>query len=679
MPVTRPEADTSPVSLISVADRRGARGHGAARPPLSARRWSHETLAGAVCLAALPAFWVGAPLLASILVTLSLALQLRSLRGRADLHQRAEAGARLEQRLALLELTLQSEREQSLRERQRVESKARHIERLRERMDELRSSLEGMAEAVLRVDDEGRVVWLNAAAQRLTGWRAEEVRDRHCLDVLTLVDACLRQPLADPVAVTLATGRPTTGEDDAVLVRRDGTEFDVEYQASPVVPPPGRPKGAVLVLRDVTARRREQRALEWRASHDHLTELLNRAEFERRLRRLLASRGPEQAIHVLCCIDLDNFKAVNDSCGHAAGDQLLVGIARLLRSCIRGADTLARLAGDEFAVLLHRCPLERALILAEGIRRAVDEHRFDWQGTPLRVGASIGLVAVDRHWNDLAEVTAAADAACYAAKAAGRNRVHVYRPELDGDGARHGDLAALRRLQDAIERDAVQLALEVLTPAHPLVPWRYVEARARLSGRDVPESCELRALARHYHLEQALDRCVLRQAVLRLEAGEPPCVAPALLAVQIGAESLADDRFPGFLLELLGRGGGLYQRICFELAEPTLRAHADRGRFLIATLANHGARFTLAEFGGGPQSYLWLKKLPLTFVKIDPRFVRNAPVCGIDQEVLLGITRAARAADVRVIADGVADAATFECLRRIGVDLLREPAATAAS
>lgn len=287
-------------------------------------------------------------------------------------------------------------------------------------------TLRSISDAVISTDAQGRIEYLNPAAETLTGWPLEETRGRPIGEVLNFIDEQSRAPVANPLLVALGRASGGGAADRAVLVTRGGAEIAIQESASPIHDRAGAIVGAVIVFHDVTRERRLKRALSYQASHDALTGLINRREFDNRLHAAVANAQHGVGEHVLLYIDLDRFKQVNDVCGHPAGDRLLREVTVLLQSHVRTSDVVARLGGDEFGVLLEDCELRQAMRIAEDVRRAIHEFRFDCEGRLMSVGASVGVVEIKRDVRSVVEVMTAADMACYAAKDGGRNRVQVY-------------------------------------------------------------------------------------------------------------------------------------------------------------------------------------------------------------------------------------------------------------
>ena len=289
-------------------------------------------------------------------------------------------------------------------------------------------TLQSIGEGVIATDEFGRINYINPVAEIYTGWTTKDVTGRYLSTVLNLFDESSHVKLADPAEQCLENNTTIHSNDNALLIRRDGLEYAIEYSTTPIKTKDNKLNGAVMVFRDVTEKRTMEKSLNWQAKHDALTGLINRREFDNRLKKMLNNVEQSEREHALCFIDLDRFKLVNDSCGHQAGDELLIKIAERLRKKTRDTDTLARLGGDEFAVIMYSCTLDKAKLIAEIFREEVSKLNFDWHGKHFSVSASIGVVPITDTTENLTELQRIADMACYKAKDAGGNRVEVFRP-----------------------------------------------------------------------------------------------------------------------------------------------------------------------------------------------------------------------------------------------------------
>ncbi|HEX3527011.1 MAG TPA: diguanylate cyclase, partial [Thermoanaerobaculia bacterium] len=335
---------------------------------------------------------------------------------------------------------------------------------LQRETERLQSTLASIGDGVIRTDASGRIDYLNPTAERLTGWHADDAVGRPLGEVFQVVDEVTRIRLADPIQSCLKEGKTLESPGQTLLISADGTECAIRDAATPVFTPAGRPDGAVVVFKDVTQLRSKEREMVYLANHDVLTGLINRREFETRLKRALRNARSDGREHVLLYLDLDEFKVVNDSCGHQAGDELLQQITALLRSRVRRSDTLARLGGDEFGVLLEDCPLGQARQIAEEIRRTIREFRFRCKDQIFEVGVSMGFVPIDRNSGDLPQTMNAADAACYTAKQGGKNRVHEHEMDDSTVAQRYGEMQWIHHIHGAFEDRRFRLFYQFIQP-----------------------------------------------------------------------------------------------------------------------------------------------------------------------------------------------------------------------
>jgi diguanylate cyclase (GGDEF)-like protein len=480
--------------------------------------------------------------------------------------------------------------------------------------------------------------------------------------------------LADSAAaLCLAHGSAVGAAVRGRLRSRSGGSVVIEDAAFPVVAADGRVTGAVLQFRVAGAQQQWLRALRWQASHDALTGLANRDEFERRAGAALQCALREGRVHALLYMDLDRFKHVNDRCGHAAGDELLRLVARLLQALMRDSDVLARLGGDELGVLLADCPLAQACAIAEQIRAAIADFRFVWGMHSFQLGISIGLVQVGADSATLASVLGAADQACYRAKEQGRNRLHVH---VAVDGVRRRDDAQWRaRLGAACDTDLFSLHMMPIRalgagPSHHEVLLRLADGRGGLllPGAFLPA-------AERHDLMRAIDRWVVRTVCT--QAGGHAGASP-LVAVNLSASSISDPAFVPFLAAECARCRVDPSLFCFEIAETVATAQLGRVRDFMLVLRASGVRFALDDYGSGLSSLAYLATLPLSYVKIDGLFVRGLADKPVHQAMLAGIQGVSRALGLLTIAECVEDAATLAAVAALGIDFAQGHAVGAA-
>ena len=536
-------------------------------------------------------------------------------------------------------------------------------------------ALDSLAEAVIATDRDARITYLNAAAEHLTGVDARNVIGKSLEEIVGLVDETDRRLLNDPVKQALTTGAPVNlSRRTLLLSKANGSERSIELSASPIRNADKEVTGAVILLHDVTELRGLARQMSYQATHDALTGLVNRREFERRLEEAIESGHRGDGQHVLCYLDLDRFKVVNDTSGHLAGDSMLREVAKLLRDAVRDSDTVARLGGDEFGMLLIGCPLDKARQIADDVCRAVADYRFVWKDRIFNIGTSVGLVEVSRESGTLEELMAAADSACYVAKKQGSGRVAVYSARDEALARHTGEIQWLQRLQTALKENRFQLYHQPIVPAFgndgggPAM-----EVLVRLqdeAGHEVPPSDFVRA-AERYRLMGLVDRWVVQTTLAALGRGAIPVPATRSVAINISGQTLGDTQFLEFVVECLDSTGVTPAQVCFEITESAVVANMDHARRFVGVLHGMGCKFALDDFGSGVGSFSNLKNLPMDYLKIDGSFMRNLQRDSVNQAMVTAMIKLARTLNFKVIAEQVEDAAALDAARRMGVDYVQ--------
>lgn len=531
-------------------------------------------------------------------------------------------------------------------------------------------TLESIGEAVITTDTVGRIQYLNPVAQSLTGWPGEKAVGRHLQEVFVLPDL-ERQAIDDPVKTCLLRDTVITSGGDRKLRRVDDEEIAIEYSTAPIRDRTGDVVGTVLVFRDVTEMRGLARQLRYQATHDDLTGLINRREFEMRLSAAHDSARLHGQQHALCYLDLDQFKVVNDTCGHIAGDELLRQLAQLLLTRMRSSDTLARLGGDEFGVLLSCCPLDKARGLAETLREVVSEFRFVWQDKAFTVGVSIGLVPISAESVSVIELLSAADAACYVSKDSGRNRVHVAQPDDVALSRHQGELHWVQRITHALEDDRLQLYCQSILPlGRQASSLRHYEILLRMvdeKGQIVLPMAFLPAAERYGHMP-ALDRWVIQHTLDVYHRLQENGAGNVGFSINISGPSLCEPRFLDFVTHQVSRLGKAASGICFEITETAAITNFTQARQFIHALQAMGCRFALDDFGSGLSSFGYLKNLPVNYLKIDGSFIRDMVEDPIDCAMVTAIHQLAQVMEIETIAEFVEDDAILLKLRALKID-----------
>lgn len=534
-------------------------------------------------------------------------------------------------------------------------------------------TLNSIADGVITTDNEGMVDYLNPVAEMLTGWKLAEARGRPVREIFMLRHEIEGHTLENPAEVCLREGKLTDVGQHSILVSRDGREIPIQDSAAPILDTAGRLAGVVLVVHDVSRERQLRRQLAHHAAHDSLTGLINRREFEVRLENALES-ARQGASHVLLYVDLDQFKVVNDTCGHSAGDQLLKQVTALIRGFVRAADTVSRLGGDEFGVLLENCSLERAVEIADDMRNAIRDYRFVAKEAAFEIGASIGLVAIGEDSENIESLLAAADVACYAAKDAGRNRVHVYQHGAAPE--RHAEMQWVSRITRAIDEDRLELYFQPIVPVGEMVDKRgHFELLVRMrdeNGRMVPPNAFIPA-AERYNIMPMVDRWVivhaLRDLAFRPEEGKSD--DGYTLAINLSGTSLNDDKFLEFVIAAIDEHRPHERTICFEITETAAISNLARAVHFMNELKARGCEFSLDDFGNGLSSFSYLQNLPVDYIKIDGNFVRNIAANHVHQCMVDAIHRVGKAMGIRMIAEHVESRQTLELLAEIGVEYVQ--------
>ncbi|HSF41238.1 MAG TPA: EAL domain-containing protein [Thermoanaerobaculia bacterium] len=546
-------------------------------------------------------------------------------------------------------------------------------EALRREKERAQVTLASIGDGVIRTEPDGTIDYLNPVAEKLTGWTNEKAVGRPVSEVFRVIDEMTRKPLPDPIKRCLDEKRVVESPGHVLLISAEGKEYSVRDSAAPIYDRDGGlALGAVVVFKDVTQLRGMEREMIYLASHDPLTGLINRREFEVRLKRAIRGARGERRHHVLLYLDLDEFKVVNDTCGHLVGDEMLKQITALLRSRVRRSDILARLGGDEFGVLLEDCPLDHARQIAEEMRRTVREFRFCWRDQIFEVGVSIGLVPINSDSGDLNHVMSAADAACYVAKDSGRNRVHEY--ELDDTlvAERYGEMQWIHRIHRAFEDRRFRLFYQLIQPISPDVSRDLLcEVFIRMLDRNgkVIEPSAFIAAAERYHLIGSLDRWVVKTAFGALaEAQKREWSRPVLFAINLSGMSLSEESFLTFVVEELEKSSVDSRRICFEITETAAISKLDSAMRFISVLKTKGCRFILDDFGSGLSSFAYLRDLQVDFLKIDGEFVKDMMEDRVKRAMVESINQIGHVMGIQTIAEWVENRQTLEALKEMGVD-----------
>lgn len=538
-------------------------------------------------------------------------------------------------------------------------------------------TLEAIGEAVLSTDADGKIAYLNFAAERLTGWRHHEAQGMPLTAVYQVSDEFGPLQRSRQLTERICAGQGLPPAPTAVLTSKTGKQFDIEDTATPIRLPDGLIAGGVVVFRDVTAARREFNNATYQATHDALTGLVNRAEFERCLERSLERAYRSGSPGALLFMDLDQFKAVNDTCGHDAGDHLLVQIASLYRSEVRERDVLARLGGDEFALIADHCTKEEALAIGQKILDATRGYRLTCGEQEFGVGVSVGIATFGQDRQTPQETLKLADNACYTAKHNGKNRIVCDIPLRAESERRQSDISWANRLADSISTNQLELyyqPIKAVSAIHAdhgrpllceiLLRLRDPEAGVILPGYFIPA-------AERHNLMPLLDRWVVEHFVRWLAERKEQCHQLEMCALNLSPKTIMDATFPRDLMRLLASEPDACPRLCFEITANAAMVNVARTTRFMNDARELGCKFSLVGVGAGTSALALLRKLPVDFIKFDETAAAGVTRSIVDEKLITSTNEIAHLLGRKTIVEFVEDQVTAQALSRIGVDYLQ--------
>lgn len=538
-------------------------------------------------------------------------------------------------------------------------------------------TLGSIADAVISANQDRIITYMNGAAERLTRWSQTEALGRPLTDVLSMEEESRNRSVLDRLESILGGEDLSGPAEGVVLRRRGGAEVVIHERAAPIRDRNGHAIGIVLVLRDITHERALAARLEHQATHDSLTGLTNRREFETRLGAAIDDHRARGTEYALLYLDLDQFKVINDTCGHAAGDALIQKIAWLIGDQLRNTDVLARLGGDEFGALLRNIRGDDAVGLAEGVRRRIAEMRFDWDGRIFAVNSSIGVIVLDDTLATVGDALSAADQACYLAKDNGRNRVQLYRPDDQQVKSRHGEMRWVERLNAALDSGSFVLVAQEIRPIgpppqiatrhSPVLRFELLLRMVDSDGSWVPPMAFIPA-AERYGLMPRVDRWVIAQACRELAALRSTGRRLPVCMINLSGASVSDPSLADYISSCLRQYSLPGPQIGFELTETAAIGNLASASQLMTRLRGLGSPIALDDFGSGMSSFSYLKALPIDYLKIDGGFVRDVCTDPIDRAVVEAIQRIGRVMGIQTIAESVENDETLHALAEIGVD-----------
>ncbi len=564
------------------------------------------------------------------------------------------------------------------RERQLVDQ-SNIMEELAEKISQEKErsqvTLESIADAVITTDAEGHVHSMNKVAVKLTGWPLEKALNRPVSQIFSVIHEITRTRTPNPVAECLQHQKAITNDQDLILIDHHGGEYAITESAAPIRGGDGEQLGAVLVFRDVTSARKLSSQLNWQAAHDPLTGLLNRREFEHQLKRLLETAQHGTKTHSLMYLDLDQFKVVNDTCGHSAGDELLRQLTSLIVKLLRNDDILARLGGDEFGILLEGCQQADALRVANLLRLEIQKFRFGWQGKTFSVGVSIGLTQISGEIVDPDEIMSAADSACYAAKENGRNRVHIHEVGVHKRSIHQKEMQWVHRIQSALDDNRFELFVQpIISLSKPSEGSDHYEVLIRMVEPDCPliSPGAFIPAAERFNLMPKIDRWVVKKvAGIISDLAASGANNVPLFSINLSGTSFSDDSFVDDVLAMLREHKISANTLCFEITETAMIANMTKAVNFVNELKSAGCYLSLDDFGSGLSSFTYLKNFPVDFLKIDGYFVKDICHDPIDYAFVESINQIGHVMGITTIAEFVENELILEAVKTIGVDCVQ--------
>lgn len=535
-------------------------------------------------------------------------------------------------------------------------------------------TLHAIGDAVITTDDKGHVAYLNPVAEQLTGWSNAEAEGKPLPEVYKTLVGDTRAEVRHLAYKTPLDAQVVALQRHSILVAKNGMEYVVEDKTSPIRNRNGELVGNVVVFRDVTHARDIEQQLSWQATHDSLTGLANRLDFELQLKELLESAKRDKREHSLLYLDLDQFKVVNDACGHTAGDELLKQLSAVLDHIVRKSDTLARLGGDEFGVLLNGCAMDRAKEIAEQIRMIIEDFRFEWQDKTFKIGVSIGLVCINQDSEGITSVLSAADAACYVAKDLGRNKIWVHEPDNREIVQRRTEIQWVSRIQEALASDSFAVYQQDLVVAeHAEHRFNYHELLIRLVDAHgfVVSPMSFIPAAERYGIMQDIDRWMLSHSLELLSKLDNNGGGSEIYAINISGQSFGNENFFKFVVDQLEKCDFSPRQICFEITETAAITNWKQALNFVSELKSIGCFFALDDYGSGMSSFPYLKQLPVDFVKIDGSLIRDICDDNIDFAMVETINKIAHDMGMFTIAEYVETQPVYEKLQELGVDYMQ--------
>jgi len=530
-------------------------------------------------------------------------------------------------------------------------------------------TLHSIGDAVITTNVNGGIEYMNQAAELLTAWQFDEIKNKSVQDVFRIISTETRESVNHIIENCLSDGKSINKSTHLMLTKNDN-EKDIESSISPILNTSGSIEGIVIVFHDETERRQLENTIKHQASHDALTDLFNRETFDHKLNEHVVETKSSGKTHILCYLDLDRFKLVNDTAGHSAGDQCLIEIASLIQSCIRGNDIFGRLGGDEFGLILQHCNIEAAVKITNNIIERIKSFHFSWDGCEYSLGVSIGIVPIDQTTTSASEATRKADLACYTAKDQGRGQTYVYQEKDSELIKRQEETIWATRIKDALDNDRIKLYAQPIVTINKRLPKnQHYEILVRLldeEGQLVQPGAFIPA-AERYNLMYNIDKRIIEDTFSFIRYKQPENIE-VYYSINLSGNSLNEDSLSSHIESLIEKYQITPRHICFEITETAAIKNLQSAKQLIRKLKEIGCQFALDDFGSGLSSFQYLKNLPVDYLKIDGSFVSDMVNNTIDHAMVAAINEVGHVMGIKTIAEYVENDQIMKKLEKLNVD-----------
>ena len=613
------------------------------------------------------------PIAALLVVTYCVLIVVASYYSRALL-EAFELAGQINDQIKDLHENIEDTKSLNIKLKKDIYEQSKNTDQVSREKEQAEVTLQSIGEGVISTDEFGRINYMNPVAEIYTGWMAKDAKGKYLNTVIKLVDEASHIKLSNPVDQCIEENVSVYSTDNSLLIRRDGLEYAIEYSTTPIVRDSNNVSGSVMLFRDVTEKRTMERNLNWQAKHDPLTGLINRREFETRLKKVINKSNSSEREHALCYIDLDRFKLVNDSCGHQAGDELLQKIANRLRKITRDTDTLARLGADEFAVIMYSCSLEKAKLIADIFCEEVSKTKFEWHGKQFTVTASIGIVPIDDNAENLTEIQRIADTACYKAKDSGGNRIEIYDPD-NADKIEHtGELKLLEELQNNLDKESFKLFTQRIQPLDDLndVLFHEVLIKMKNSNGELITANHFLHTAEAYHMLPSIDHWVLKVIMEMIAYGNPLFNKSHMISMNLSQQSVLDEKLTNYIIDMFNDYDIPAGNICFEINEPQFHTSNEQFKRFVTLIKRQGCRVALDDFNYNPSSINLVKRLAIDYIKLDARQFGNLNnEQDFNYKLLESINQINHLAGAQTIIKCMDNAEILDTLFEIGTDYIQ--------